>query len=127
MGGSTKDIDENVELILNKQDDFIAYSTNTISLKAEENPEDVVEGSLNLMWQKHDTNQVLEVPLYMHGIEAWLVNIEDYQTLLDVMTSWEEQNMDYIQDLSHNLGAGIMITENNEDDGLNPKKKKKAP
>ena len=37
---------------------------------------------------KKEMNQVLEVPLYMHGIEAWLVNIEDYQTLLEVMQSF---------------------------------------
>ena len=104
---STKDIEENVEQILAKKDDFQGYSQNTISLCGEKNPADVVEGTLNIIWPRKDFNQVLEVPLYMHGIEAWLVNVEDYQTLLEVMQSWEEQNMDYIQDLSQNMPKHI--------------------
>jgi len=127
-GDSTKDIEENVEYILAKADDYKGYSTNTISLCGEKNPADVVEGTLNIIWPRKDFNQVLEVPLYMHGIEAWLVNVEDYQTLLEVMQSWEEQNMDYIQDLSQNMAAGLEYTQNNEDDSQSQlKKKKKMP
>lgn len=128
---STNDVnaEENMGLIISKQDNLQEYSMHSISISPSINPENVVEGKLIVVWPTPDTAQILEVSLAMHGIEAWLKNAEDYSTLLKVMRCWEESNMDYIQDLTANTMGGVIgnsgFIEGDSDDG--PRRAKRTP
>ena len=71
-------------------------------------PTDFTTGNLRIHLDNTE-NTFADFQIGMSGIEAWLKYNEDYEILLDHMKIWEQQNYEYISELTHE-GQSIFNT-----------------
>ena len=123
-----KHLDKDKGLLQTTRDDDIYESSIAIT---EPEPLEVITGSLRINFDNNDEN-VIEFPIVMKGIEAWLKYTDDYIILLNHMKIWEQQNLEYISDLTYEGQSFFnMPIETPEraltDSGLGGGKQKRAP